>query len=177
MNVGIEANSLAPKPDVGQRTAQDGECFRTQVDAAKQWHLDQLQIALIAGREFANDAEDFEQAGLGAGTTATDQLEYVWITLLRHDGGARGKRLGQLYVGELLRVEQQQIGGQASHVLHHQRDLEQQLRLGLAARQLYRRHRLVHFRKTEAACRVLAIQRKIAAHSSTELGIACCMCV
>ena len=57
----------------------------------------------------------------------------------------------QAHEREFLRVEEQQVGGEAAEVLHQQRDLEQQLRLGLAARELHGRHRLLHFGEAEPA--------------------------
>ena len=55
----------------------------------------------------------------------------------------------QAHETELLRVEQQQVGGETPHVLGQQRDLEQQLRLGLAARQLHGGDRLLRDCKFE----------------------------
>ena len=51
---------------------------------------------------------------------------------------------------EFLRVEEQQVRRQPPDVLRQQRDLEQQLRLGLAARQLHRGHRLVRDLEAQA---------------------------
>ncbi len=51
---------------------------------------------------------------------------------------------------ELEGGEQQHVGGEAPEVLQQQRDLEQQLRLGLAARELYRGDGLVHGGESEA---------------------------
>ena len=58
---------------------------------------------------------------------------------------------GSVHEREFLRVEQQQVGGEAPEVLHQQRDLEQQLRFGLAARELHGRDRLVHCLRTRAS--------------------------
>ena len=82
---------------------------------------------------------------------AADQLEHVRVALLRHDRGAGGEGIRQLDEAELLRVEQQHVGGEAPEVLHEQRDLEQQLRFGLAARELHRRHRLLRRRRSRAS--------------------------
>ena len=52
---------------------------------------------------------------------------------------------------EFLRVEEQQVGGEAAEVLHEQRALEQQLRFGLAARELHGGDRLMHLAKPSFA--------------------------
>ena len=62
--------------------------------------------------------------------------------------------VGQAHEAEFLRVEQQQIRGQAPEILGQQRDLEQQVRLGLAARQLHGGHRLCVDGEAAAAARV-----------------------
>ena len=91
---------------------------------------------------------------------AAHQFEHVRIALLRHDRGAGREGIGQLDEGELLGIEQQQIGRQPAQVLHQQRELEQQLRLGLAARELHRGHRFLRDIEAERARGGVAIERQ-----------------
>ena len=104
--------------------------------------------------------ERFGQAGERGGAAAAHQLEHVRVALLRHDRGAGGEGVGQLDESEFLGIEQQQVGGHAAEVLHQQRQLEQQLRLGLAARQLHRGHRLLRDVEAQRARGRVAIQRQ-----------------
>jgi hypothetical protein len=88
------------------------------------------------------------------------QLEHVGVALLRHDRRTGGERVRQRHEREFLRVEQQQVGRQAPQVLHEQRALEQQLRLGLAARDLHCRDRLLRDGEAQFLARQFAIQRQ-----------------
>ena len=56
---------------------------------------------------------------------------------------------GQFHEREFLRVEQQQVGGEPAEVLHQQREFENQRGLGLAARNLHRRDRVVDLVEAE----------------------------
>ena len=83
---------------------------------------------------------------------AAHQLEDVRVALLRHDRGAGGHRRRQARRSRIRRVAKStQVGGEPPEVLHQQRDLEEHLRLGLAARQLHGGHRLVDAGEAEAA--------------------------
>ena len=62
------------------------------------------------------------------------------------------KASGSLDEAELAGREQEHVGGEAAEILHQQRDLEQQLRFGLAARELHGGDRLVHLREAELRC-------------------------
>ena len=112
------------------------------------------KIAVIARGQFLRDAEHLVERRLRHRAASAHQLEHIGIALLRHDGGARGELLRQAHEAELLGVEQQQIGRETPHVLGEQRDLEQQLRLGLAARQLHGGDRLVRDLESRGARRV-----------------------
>ena len=102
--------------------------------------------------------ERFRETSLRGGRAAADQLEYVWIALLRHDRGAGRERVRQLHEREFLRIEQQHVGSEAPEILHQQGDLEEHLRFGLAARELHRRHRLMGRSKAELLSRAVAIE-------------------
>ena len=145
----------------GSAAGEDRERVEAHVDGAEQRRLDQLQIALIAGRQLRDDAQHFVQRCAGGRRAAADQLENVRVALLRHDRRAGRERVRQLDERKLLRVEQQQVGGQTAGVLHHERDLEHQLRFGLAARELHGRHGLLHLREAERRTRPLAIERHV----------------
>ncbi len=115
---------------------------------------------MVARGELGGDRQRLEQAGLGRGGAAAHQLEDVGVALLRHDRGAGGHRLGQGDEAELAAAPQHQVRRQPSEVLQCQGDLEQHLRLGLAARQLHRGHRFLHGREAEAAASGLAVDRQ-----------------
>ena len=157
----VELDLIRTEFHAGQRRREDRERVEAHVDGAKQRRLDQLQIALIAGRQLRDDAEHFVQRCAGGRRAATDQLENIRVALLRHDRRAGRERVRQLHERKLLRVEQQQVGGQTAGVLHHERDLEHHLRFGFAARELHRRHRLLHVREAERCTRPLAIERHV----------------
>ena len=87
------------------------------------------------------------------------------------------KAAGSADEAEFLGIEQQQVRCEPSHVLREQRDLEQQLRLGLAARQLHRGHRLVSHRKAETPARGLAVDdRDSACRSRPRIPTGSCRC-
>ncbi len=111
--------------------------MQRDVDPAKQRELQQLQIALVTGGQLGANAERLRETGEAGRGAAADQLEDVGIALLRHDRGAGRERIRKLEESELLRVEQQHVGRKAAEILHEQRDFEQQLRFGLAARKLH----------------------------------------
>ena len=71
------------------------------------------------------------------------------------------KASGRLTIAEFLRIEQQQVGGEPAEVLRQQGDFEQQLRLGFAARQLHRGHRLLGDGKTQPPARGFAVDVEI----------------
>src|SRR6267154_2278251 len=150
VNRGIEPDGLAPELQRLDGRRQDGEGLESQVDGAKQRELQQLQVAVVAGGELRAHAEDLRETRLRAGGAAADQLEHIRVALLRHDRGAGAETFRQRDEAELEGGEQQHVGGEAPEVLQQQRDLEQQLRLGLAARELYRGDGLVHDRESEA---------------------------
>jgi hypothetical protein len=118
---------------------------------AEQRRFQQLQVAMIARGQLRRHCQGLRQAAERGRGAAAHQLEHVRIALLRHDGRAGGHRRGQRDVAELLAAEQDQVGGQPAEVLHQQVDLEHQLRLGLAARQLHRGDRLVDGGEAEAS--------------------------
>jgi hypothetical protein len=91
---------------------------------------------------------------------AAHHLEEVGIALLRHDRRTGGECRVELDEAELGGREEHQLGGEPPQVLEQERDFEQQLRLGLAARQLHRGHRLVHFAQPELGTGELAVDRQ-----------------
>ena len=145
----------------GNRGRHHVQRLVADVQRTEQRRLDQLQVALVAGREFGGDAEHLDEAGLRGGRAPADQLEHVRVALLRHDRRAGREGVGQLHEAELTRIEEQQVRREATEVLHQQRDLEKRLRLGLAARELYRGDRLVVLRQVEPEPRAFAIDGKI----------------
>ena len=68
---------------------------------------------------------------------------------------------GRRDVSEFMGVKQQQVGGEPGNVLREQRDLEQQLRLGFAARQLHSRDRLLGDAEAETLARCFAADVQI----------------
>src|SRR5438477_2117354 len=151
VNRGIEPDGLAAELQRPDGRRQYGEGRERQVDAAEQRELQQLQVAVVAGGELRAHAEGLGEARLRAGGAAAEELEHVRVAFLRHDRGAGREAFGQRDEAELEGGEQQHVGGEAPEILQQQRDLEQQLRFGLAARELYRGDGLLHGGESQAA--------------------------
>ena len=160
MDRGVERDALRHEGHRADGGGEDGGAGEREVDAAEQRRLQQLQVALVARGELGDDAERLDEAGLRGCAAAAQQLEHIRVALLRHDRRAGGERVGQLHERELLRVEEADIGGEAAEVLHQERDLEQQLRFRLAARQLHGGDRRVHLGEVERLAGSLAVERQ-----------------
>ena len=74
-----------------QRGGYDVERLQAEIDAAEQRHLQQLQVALVAGGQLRGDAERLGEARLRRRAAAAHQLEDVRIARLRHDRRAGGE--------------------------------------------------------------------------------------
>src|SRR5580704_12347902 len=154
---GIEADGGPIEPQRRDRGRQDRERLEREVDGAEQRELDELQVALVARGKLGAHGERLGETAECGGRAAADELEHVGISLLRHDRGAGGETLGKRQEAELLRGVEQHVGGEARQVLHEERDLEKQLRLGLAARELHGGDRLLYRGEAERRARRLAV--------------------
>ena len=133
MDAGVQPNIVSVEAHSAQGAREDVECLKTRIDAAEQRRLDELQIPVVAGRQLLGDVQYFMERRLRHGTAPAHQLEHVGIALLRHDRGARGESFRQTDETVFLCVEEQQVGGEPSHILREQCDLEEQLRFGFAS--------------------------------------------
>ena len=77
MNVVVDADAVRPEAQLRNRGGHDVERLVADVERAEQRRLDQLQVALVAGRQLGGDAEHFGQAGLRRGSAAAHQFEDV----------------------------------------------------------------------------------------------------
>src|SRR5438270_12190808 len=144
MNGRIEPHGLGPELERTDRRRRHGEGLEGEIDGAEQRKLDELQIAVIARGELGGDAERLGETRLRGGGAAAHQLEDIQVALLRHDRGTGRELFRQRREAELPSREEQHVGGEPREILHEERDLEDQLRLALAARELYRGDRLLH---------------------------------
>ena len=97
---------------------------------------------------------------MGCAGAAAQQLEHIRVAFLRHDRGACRERIVEPDERELLRIEEADIGREAAEVLNQKRDLEQQLRFGLAARELHGGDGLLHGVEVERLTRRLTVERQ-----------------
>ncbi len=74
-------------------------------EGRKEYFLDDLKITEIAYWQVVHDEHHLLWKALELVALGTNQFEYIWILLVRHDAGTRGALLRQLDEAEVLTVE------------------------------------------------------------------------